>query len=233
MADVLPVPAHADTPTELRKHTHEAASYADAAIHRGLSRRYATAGRDVVNLIDAAYRLIERGGVVEVKIRELLAEAGMATQQFYRYFASKDDFFMVLLEDGHHRLRSYLEYRVAQHVDPRDRIQACLDGFLAQAEDSDASSKTRPFVVHKARLNQERNRLHTMGSDVVDLLGREIKAARVALGTPSGDAESDARWLHALIMAVMEEHIIAATTPTAEEKESLFAFCFKALGMSR
>lgn len=127
-------------------------------------------------------------------------------------------------------LRSYLEHRVAQHVDPRDRIQACLDGILAQAEDVEASSKTRPFIEHKARLNRERNRLHTMSSDVVDLLGREIRAARVALGMSSDDVDSDARWLHALIMAVMEEHIIAGTAPTAEEKDSLFAFCFRALG---
>ncbi|HVV30783.1 MAG TPA: TetR/AcrR family transcriptional regulator [Mycobacteriales bacterium] len=211
---------------------HAPSSYAAEAISRGLNHHYVAATDDIDRAIAAAYRLIEKHESVDVKMRELLAEAGLSTQQFYRYFPSKDDFFVVLLEDGQQKLLTYLEHRIAKHKTPKARLQACLEGFLAQAEDPNAAARTRPFLVHKARLHRERERLgQTINSGFLDLFAAEIEASRPARPEAASSARADAGWLLALILAVMENYILEGAAPTAAQKESLLAFCFRALGL--
>jgi AcrR family transcriptional regulator len=208
----------------------EPSRFAEAAISRGLNDRYVAAAGDIERLVAAAYRLIEREGSVDLKMRELLAEADVSTQNFYRYFATKDEFFIVLLEDGQHRLLGYLNHQLAHHTEPRRRMQALIEGILAQAEDPEAANRTRPFLVHKARLNQERARLgQDMNAGLLALVTREVEAARKAAGSPTTDVVLDAEFAQNLIMAVMERHILDTTVPTAREKKALLAFCIRAL----
>jgi AcrR family transcriptional regulator len=203
-------------------------SFVEAAITRGLHDRRLAAEDDVGRAIKAAYRIIERDGTAELKMRDLLAEADLSTQQFYKYFASKDDFISALLEDGQQRLLGYLEHRIAKHTDPRERVDACLKGLLAQAEDLSAAARTRPFLVHRARLYLLYPRLRQqLTSGIRSLLVREITAAREGVGLT--DVEADATWVVFLIGSVMEAHILDGTAPTPEQEESLLAFCFRAL----
>jgi AcrR family transcriptional regulator len=206
------------------------ARFAEAAISRGLNDRYVAAAGDIERLVAAAYRLIERDGSVELTMRDLLAEADVSTQNFYRYFATKDEFFIVLLEDGQQRLLGYLEHQLASHTDPRRRMQALIEGVLAQAADPEAANRTRPFLVHKARLNQERARLgQDINAGLLDLIAREIEAARKAAGTPLDDVTLDAEFVQLLLMAAMEQHILDGTAPEPREKKALHAFCVRAL----
>jgi AcrR family transcriptional regulator len=203
-------------------------SLVEAAISRGLHERRLAAEDEVDRAIKAAYRIIERDDSTELKMRDLLAEAGLSTQQFYRYFASKDDFITALLEDGQQRLLGYLEHQVAKHTDPRQRLEACLKGLIAQAEDLDAAARTRPFLIYRARLHHRSPGLRDqLTSGLRALLVREISAARGA-GNRAG-AESDAVWVLALTGAVMEAHILDGTRPTPDQRASLLAFCFRGL----
>jgi AcrR family transcriptional regulator len=206
------------------------ARWAQQAINRGLSTRYRAAAADIDRLINAAYRIIAREGTVDIKVRELLAEAEFSTQNFYRYFPSKDEFFLVLLEDGQQRLLSYLRHRVAAQRLPRDRVQAIIESLLAQAEDGDASVRTRPFIVHKARLTEDRSRLdRDLSAEMYDFARNEITAARAACGVPGAANTADADFTLYLAEAVMERHILEGTKPTAAEKSALVGYCLRAL----
>ena len=203
-------------------------SFVEAAISRGLHERRLAAANDVSRAIKAAYKLIERDGSAELKMRDLLAEAGLSTQQFYKYFASKDDFITALLEDGGQQLLGYLEHQMAKKTVPRQRIEACLTGLLAQAEDLTAAARTRPFLIYRALLHQRYPNLrHRLTSGIRDLLAREIAAARP--GEDPASAGVDADWVLYLTGAVMEAHILDGAKPTPEQKASLLAFCFRAL----
>jgi AcrR family transcriptional regulator len=203
-------------------------SFVEAAISRGLHERRLAAADDIDRAIKAAYRLIERDEAAELKMRDLLAEAGLSTQQFYKYFASKDDFITALLEDGGKHLLGYLEHQIAKKTVPRERVEAALNGLLAQAEDLDAAARTRPFLIYRARLHQRypdlRNRI-TAG--IRDALTREIAAARPA--EDRATAAADADWTVYLLGSVMEAHILDGIRPTPEKKASLLAYCFRAL----
>jgi AcrR family transcriptional regulator len=200
---------------------------AEQAINRGLSTRYKAAAADVDRLISAAYRIIARAGTVDIKIRELLAEAEFSTQNFYRYFPTKDEFFLVLVEDGQQRLLQYMRHRVAEQQSPRDRVRAVIESLLAQAEDTTASVRTRPFIVHKARL--AKGRPPDFSTEIHEFVRNEIRAARDAAGVPGAASTADADFTLDLAEAVMERHILEGTSPTAAEKSALIDYCQRAL----
>src|SRR4051794_24789532 len=80
------------------------------AVARAVSGRVASATHDVERLVEATYRVMRQGGTVEPRVREILLEAGLSTQVFYRHFRSKDDLLLVVLDDGRRRLAAYLEH---------------------------------------------------------------------------------------------------------------------------
>ena len=204
-------------------------SLVEAAISRGLDECRPAAADDISRAIQAAYRLIERDESAELKMRDLLTEAGLSTQQFYKYFASKDDFITALLEDGGQQLLGYLEHQVAKKTVPRDRIEACLNGLLAQAEDLPVAARTRPFLIYRARLHQRYPNLRRrLTPGIRDLLAREIAAGR-----PAGDrasAEADADCVLYLTGAVIEARILEGVASRRRGRRTApLAFCFRAL----
>src|ERR1700686_231556 len=122
------------------------------ALERTAVDRHAEYVRDVRRIVDATYRLIEGTGRIAPSLREVLAEAGMSTQAFYRYFRSKDELMLVLLDDGRRKLLGYLEHRMARATSPSDKVRAWIEGVLAQASNPEAAARTRPFLVNQDRL---------------------------------------------------------------------------------
>ena len=108
-------------------------SLARRALDRSTAQRQAGYVDDVRRIVDATYRLIEQTGGIDPSLREVLAEAGLSTQAFYRLFRSKDELMLVLLDDGRRKLLSYLEHRMARATSPQDKVRAWIEGVLAQA----------------------------------------------------------------------------------------------------
>lgn len=55
--------------------------------------------RTRAQLVDAARRVFERGGVVDARVADIAREAGVATGSFYTYFARKEDAFVAVLDE--------------------------------------------------------------------------------------------------------------------------------------
>jgi AcrR family transcriptional regulator len=212
----------------------EQRSLRDAAIGRSVAGRYAQAADEVQRIIDATYRVIEREGAVEPKVRDILAEAGLANQAFYRHFASKDDLLLVILDDGRRRIAGYLAHRMEKVAAKGAvaQVQAWIEGVMAQAADPDAASRTRPFVAGLQRLTE----LHPDQQRAsVDLLVSQVAGALRA-GVESGelpeelDVARSARHVYVLAIGTMEEHVLAGTRPTRADTRELVAFSLRALG---
>ena len=122
------------------------------ALERSAAERHADYVEDVRRIVDATYRLIERTGGIDPSLRDVLAEAGLSTQAFYRFFRSKDELMLVLLDDGRRRLLGYLEHRMARATSPADKVRAWIEGVLAQAGNPAVAARTRPFLAHQDRL---------------------------------------------------------------------------------
>ena len=125
---------------------------AQRAVDRSLGDRRTQYVDQIQRVLEATYDLIERTGDVDPSLREILAETGLSTQAFYRYFQSKDELFLLLLDDGRRRLLASLERRMQRVDTPEARVRAWIEGVLAQASDARAAGRTRPFVKGQDRL---------------------------------------------------------------------------------
>jgi AcrR family transcriptional regulator len=203
----------------------------DRAINRTVAGRYAAAAAEIERIIEATYRVIERSGSVDPSMREILREAGLSTQVFYRHFRSKDELMLVLLDDGRRRLAGYLEHKMQKAGDLISAIGAWIEGTLAQAADPQAASRTRPFIANLGHLQEQYPEEHRESVQVlVRLLEDAIVAARDAGRLTSTDPHSDALAVYHLTQGSMEFHLRERSAPSRAEVRHLVAFALRALG---
>jgi AcrR family transcriptional regulator len=201
------------------------------AITRAISDRYRAAAEDVDRIIEAAYRVVERMGKVDPRLRDILDEAGLSTEAFYRHFESKDELLLVLLADGRHRLAGYLAHQMDKAADPLGRVRAWIEGVLAQAVDPVAASRTRPFLTSLNRLaEQYPDEQRSSFQVLVELLRDALVSAADARLVAHSDPSRDALVIYQLAISVMESHILAGTKPSTADIEHLVAFSLRAIG---
>jgi AcrR family transcriptional regulator len=200
------------------------------AVARSLSGRVAAATQEVEHLVEATYRVVSRDGSVDPRVRDILLEAGLSTQVFYRHFRSKDDLLLVLLDDGRRRLADYLTHRISKARTPAARLRAWIEGMLAQAADPLAAARTRPFLTGLPRLREAFPREHAESEAVlVGLLAAVIEDG-AAVGTmASPEPMRDAQAIYTMTLGAMEAHLVARTAPTRSETAHLVAFALRAL----
>jgi AcrR family transcriptional regulator len=205
----------------------------ERAINRALSEQYAVAAQEVERIVEATYRVIEREGTIDPRIRDILEEAGLATQAFYRHFKSKDELLLVLLDDGRRRLAQYLRHRMEKAEGPVDEVRAWIEGILAQASNPDAAARTRPFVLGLQRLEEKYpDEQHASVALLIDML-----ESVVVEGTEGGtfgpvDAHLGTLFIYELAIGVMEGHLMRGTRPSPAETDQLVSFCLRGLAAS-
>ena len=105
----------------------------DQAVDRSLRGRRAAAAGEVRRLVDASLAIIRRTGDLEPRVSEIVREAGLHNQAFYRHFRSKHELLVAVLDEGIRGLAGYLAHRMAVEDSPRARVRAWLGGILDQA----------------------------------------------------------------------------------------------------
>ncbi len=205
-------------------------SLAARSVDRALAGRQAAYENDVAQLIDATYAAMARSGDLSPTVREILAEAGLSNQAFYRHFRSKDELLLVVLDDGRRRLVEHLSRRMARANDPLAEVEAWIRGVMSQAIDPDAAARTRPFVADIGRLAEQfPDEQRTSEQLLIDLLTDAIARARdVGIADPL-DPPRDAVAVYGLTFQAMESHILADTRPGRSEVAHLVSFALAAL----
>jgi AcrR family transcriptional regulator len=206
---------------------------AKRAIDRSLASRQEAYVQELERILEATYHVIERTGSVDPTLREILRECGLSTQAFYRYFASKDELLLVLLDDGRRRLVHYLEHRMGQAATAEGRIAAWIEGVLAQATDPEAAARTQPFLANQDRLAEA---FPEQQQESVDLLVGLLVVVLAAVPRPgrrrNAEEERDAGAVYHLVFGTMHAHVMARTRPSAAEVDHVVRFCLRALGLA-
>jgi TetR/AcrR family transcriptional regulator len=181
-------------------------------------------------IVDAARRLIvQKGG--SFTTQELVKEAGVALQTFYRHFGGKDQLLVAVLEDMIGEAAVQYEERARHLSDPVARLRSYVKDTLANLGGPQGGPPSG-FVV------SEHWRLHQIFPDDVahamkpwfNLVLREIRAAEAAGVLHPRDAEQDAWLVTRLVTAVYHHHAFATSDQSAEEiGEQTWAFCLAAL----
>ena len=213
------------------------------AVERAVADRHESYAAEIQRIVEATYDLIERTGDVDPSLRDVLRETGLSTQAFYRYFTTKDELLLVLLDDGRRRLLGYLEHRIARFEAPEDRLRAWVEGVLAQAAEPAAAARTRPFVANQDRLAERFPEEQQVSVDLlVGQVGALLDAVRGETETEDGDggddgdggggggggatreSQRDATAAYRLVFAALHAHLAHRTTPTAPEMDHLVGF---------
>jgi AcrR family transcriptional regulator len=202
---------------------------AQRAVDRSLGDRRTQYADEIQRVLEATYDLIERSGKVDPSLREILAATNLSTQAFYRYFQSKDELFLLLLDDGRRRLVGSLARRMQKAETPQARVRAWIDGVLAQASDARAAGRTRPFVTDQDRLAEAFPREQQAS---VDLLVDVLASAIVPLHG-AANARDDALVVYRAVFATLRDHLIHDTRPTTAEADHLMEFCLRGIGGDR
>ena len=199
--------------------------FASRAIERTVAERRVEYVEEIQRIVDATYRVIERTGDVDPSLRDVLKECKLSTQGFYRYFQSKDELLLLLLDDGRRRLLSYLEHRMGAATTAEGRIRAWVEGVLAQASRPDTASRTRPFLVNQDRLAEAYPEEQQRSVDaLLDLLADAV--AELRPGRRRETARRDAEAIYHLAFGSLHA-ALRGTAPTAAETEHLVRFCLQ------
>jgi AcrR family transcriptional regulator len=181
-------------------------------------------------IIEATYRVIERTGTIDPRVRDILREAGLSSPAFYRHFRSKDELMLVIFDDGLRQQAEYLAHRMDAAPTGLAQVREWIEGVVAQATDRNAASRTRPFVANIGRLADqfpaEKARAEAV---LLELLEKAVVAAADAGELHLRDPHRDARAVYDLTFAFMEQSVLSRTTPTRVDVDHLVAFCERAL----
>lgn len=184
-------------------------------------------------MLDAARTLIQTKGD-EFTTQELAAEAGVALQTFYRYFASKDELLLAVIGDAMGDACERWAKTAGELPDPLARLRFYLTVTLERLSgDAKDASATRFIVSTHWRLHRQfPKELAEAEKPFVDLLRGEVAAAIAADLLNPPDPEWDSWFLAALVRSVYHYYAYAEHTDADldEVKEQLWRFCLTALG---
>jgi AcrR family transcriptional regulator len=194
---------------------------------RALAGRHETYTDEVRRLLDAGFAVMQRTGSVDPRVSDIVREAGLSNQAFYRHFRGKDELLVAMLDDGLHQLVDYLEHVMAKATTPVDRVRAWVRGVLAQATDATAAESTRPFVVNSLRLRDQ------FGDEVRasdERLKQPLRAAIAAIdGAAGADVERDTEAVYQLAMGRMHAYLLERARPTRRDVDHLVEFAVRGL----
>lgn len=197
---------------------------AERAIERSVADRRIVYAQEMRRIVDATYRLIERTGTLDPPLRDVLRETGLSTQAFYRYFRSKDELLLLLLDDGRGELLGYLQHRMERAASAEGRVRAWIEGVLAQASDPDAAARTRPFLANQDRLAEAFPDEQQASVDLLTGLLAGAIARLPGIKAKRRDSRRDAEAIYYLVFGKLHHHLIHHSQPAAGEVDHLVRF---------
>jgi AcrR family transcriptional regulator len=199
-------------------------SVATELAERTVRSRTAASEDEIRRLLDAAYAVLRRTGELEPRVSDVVREAGLSNQAFYRHFRSKDELLLALLDDGQRRLLETLETRMARAVPGAARVRAWIEGVLEQARRPEAADNTRPFAINGLRIA---DRFPVEWSRSRDVLLTPLRTEIAALG---GDPERDAQAVYHLTFGAMQDALVQHLRPTDDDVEHVVRSALRCCG---
>lgn len=184
---------------------------------RQLAERQEAYASEIRALLEAALVVMQRDDSIDPKVADIVRQAGLSNQAFYRHFDGKDALLLALLADGRERLAGTIGRRMAR-AGARDRdarIRAWIDAMLDQARDATASAATRPFVANAERLALR------YPDEVAASQDQLIDPLRAIVGP------DDARAVYHLTMGVVHDAITRRRSPTRREADAVTEFSIR------
>jgi AcrR family transcriptional regulator len=182
-------------------------------------------------LLAAAHRLVLEHGE-DFTTQDLIKEADVALQTFYRHFGGKDQILLAVVADliaGH---CASLEARGRRIKDPVARLRFYVTATLeALGADEEGAAGARFMTSQHWRLHQERpDELAAATKPFADLVQAALEAGRDAGVLHPRDPERDAWIINKLVMSVFHHFAFVDDPAAATVAEDVWQFCLAAVG---
>ena len=180
-------------------------------------------------MVDAARRLVAQKGE-RFTTQELVKEAGVALQTFYRHFEGKDQLLLAVMEDVIAEGAVQFEAQARHLDDPVERLRVYVIAALRALHEHD--------VMGPRFITAEHWRLHQLYPEemayatkpVTDLFLHEIRAAEARGLLHPADPERAAWLMTKLIMGAFHHYAFATTDQgAATVADDVWAFCLRGL----
>jgi AcrR family transcriptional regulator len=160
------------------------------------------------------------------RIADIVREAGVSNDAFYRAFRSKDDLMAAIADDGSRRLLSYVRHQRDKAPEPADQLRACVAAVFGQAIDPQIAATTRAVIRHTSSAPR------AVGVVAVrDRLAKELLEPLRHLH--SADPERDALVVACATFAVMEHFLWGERVPTEADLDHLVGFVLRGVTLAR
>jgi AcrR family transcriptional regulator len=185
-------------------------------------------------IVQAARRLVATKGS-SFTTQDLVKEAGIAVQTFYKHFAGKDQVILAVIEDLVLDTCTDLQQRARELPDPVARLRFYITSVVRSVGVHTHGDPGPRFIT------TEHWRLHRLHPEELahatrpftDLLLPEIHAAMQAGLLDPPDPQYDAWLVNQLVIAVFHHYEYATFDESPEQiADRLWRFCFAALGGS-
>jgi AcrR family transcriptional regulator len=183
-------------------------------------------------MVDAAKRLISEKGT-KFTTQELVQEAGVAIQTFYRHFGGKDQLLLAVIEDLHAENARLYEQAAQALPDPVARLRYYVKSALSRLDaEGQAGAGARFITAEHWRLHQlYPEEMSHATQPFTDLLARELRAAREAGLLAPADVNHDAKLMTMLVRSVYHHYAFAAKNEPAEAIAGhVWEFCLAGIG---
>lgn len=189
-----------------------------------LAKRGAEYSTEVRRLIDAAMTVMQRCGTASrPRVADIVAEAGLSNEAFYRHFKSKDALVTAILEDGAARLGSYLAHQMAKERSPEAKVRRWVAGVLAQA-DRDIAATTLAVLWNGGAVGEgPASGRHFASAPLAALLHEPFSLLGCA------DPELDASLAAHATLGKLSDYLWRGAQPTRAEVDRIARFCLRAV----
>lgn len=176
-------------------------------------------------LVEAGLAVLRRRGSDGLTVADVLTHAGLSTRAFYRHFDSKDALVLAIYAHDSARAREHLQRRLSTAGSPRAALDVWIDETLALGFDPARARRTRPLAREGNRLQaQFPKEFAAIVASVLDPLVAVLRSFPVA------DAERDARSLHAIAWALVEEKLQGSKLTLPQARAHVLRFGLPAIG---
>jgi len=208
-------------------------SWAERAAERSPSveRSRSRSTRQAKTIIDAARRLIAEKGE-RFTTQDLIKEAHVALQTFYRHFAGKDQLLVAVIGDLIAESTAQYEQAASKLPDPLSRLRSYIKVTLRSLDTGGENFGPRFITAEHWRLHQLfPDDIAEATRPFADMVLRQVREAQAKGLLAPADPERDAWHVTRLVMTTYHHYAFATTDESAEEiAEHLWRFCLAALG---
>ena len=171
----------------------------ERALARSLADARARSVDRLDRLVAAARDLANETGSAGFTVSQVAGRAGVSLKIFYRYFASKDDLLVALLEEDSRLGAAILRERVDEHTGREARLRAYLTGVFELLTLPGALGYAGVLIREHRRLSE--NRPDELAAGVTDGI------------ISSADPHRDARLTFTLVLDGIHEVVVGRAEP--------------------